>query len=75
MRSGIFLVRLTQDKEVDHPIVVDGEKKVIEDSEEKSCIALTMENIMKCGEHNARKLRVQEIREIVATEGDKIYPI
>jgi len=62
-------VRLGQLKVVDHFVVVDGDRTLILDSEEKYPIALSVSTLQMCGGKEADKLEVFEVRELRKAAG------
>ena len=68
-RTGAFIVQLLEEKRVDHAVVVDADNGVIIDSEERTALELSVENLSMCGGDSAQKLRVKEVREIRGRKG------
>ena len=62
-RTGVLIVRIQEENRVDHAIVVDAMNGVIIGSE-SSAVALSVENLARCGGDIAGNLRVIEVREI-----------
>lgn len=67
MNRAVFIARLMDGGAIDHADV-DGGRWVIYDSEERSAIALTAKNLVRCGGSQNEKVHVHTLRKIVATE-------
>ena len=68
-RAGMFIVRILEEKPVDHAVAVDAQNRVIIDSEEEIALELSTGNLARCGGEVAKKLRVVEVREKRGTKG------
>ena len=68
-RAGIFIVRILEERRVDHGVVVDAQNRVIIDSEEEVAPKLSAGNLARFGGEGAKKLRVVEVQEIRGTKG------
>lgn len=67
--KGVWIVRLLDEGNVDHAVVIDCNRRVIIDSAETCAIALTANNLFLCGGGGSKQLRVTSVREVVvATE-------
>ena len=66
--SGVWIVRLVQGNEVDHCVVIDGNRQLILDSAENYPIRLSAECLRLCGGDEVPNLQVAEIRELRAID-------
>ena len=68
-RTGVFIVRILEEKRVDHAVVVDAYNGMVIDSEERPTLELSVENLSRCDGYRAQKPRVKEAREIRGRKG------
>ena len=68
-RTGVFIVRILEEKRVDHGIVLDAYNGVIIDSEEQTALELSVKHFDRCGGDSAQKLRMKELQEIRGRKG------
>ena len=64
-RKGLYLVRLARGNEVDHVVVVDGNRGWILDSAEKHPLRLTEASLILCAGVGTRRPRGAEVREML----------
>ena len=65
--SGIYIVRIVDDAQVDHCVVIDSEKRIIVDCYEQYPVELSRENLVKCEGDRAiaSRVRVAEVHKVV----------
>lgn len=65
MQSGVYIVRLREEKVCDHAVVVDATRRVIYDNAEDRAIRLTAENLKKCAGPRRKRPAVAQVRKII----------
>ena len=74
-RTGVFIVRILEEKRVDHAVVMDVYNGVIIDSEERKALGPSVENLARCVGDSAQKQRVKYVREIRGRKGKQREPL
>lgn len=65
LENSVWIVRLVGNNEVDHSVVIDGNRKLVIDSSEQFPMRLSVEALKLCGGEGVGQLRVAQVKQLV----------